>query len=435
MLHLTNLIKLKSQGHHEVMVGESFACEEVIQIKQRCCILNGFKIHTVVEEHLNVSDIQSSVACVNCLQNNLQNLSNEDIVPIQICLSKLLASGSVQYPPLLLGILQVIIDLHYKHTSNDDAVNHLYDYWTREITHVDNNIKSLKMVIGAICMENHIRLKRNFMENLNKWSEEIYIASQVIGAEHFKVAVGNCLKIAGHKVISMATDNQKFHPSSFLLIRSALNLIEDEDCDIRNMIVSFIVSMQWKTKAVQYQSIQFNTGCKMLYDLIKCNFWTSQHMIQSLFTMLYKSGEIQLCIERLHQRRQQLFEKDENNFFSERTISHSNVYSTLKLILQKHIENKTSFPEIDGGTVVSDLHILISAMNDIKTGKRVINRFNDSIILEKVTGLVLAAHFICLISTEKDWENLRNSIHNTLKNEVFPLSFRNMMSNLISGTS
>ncbi|CAC5396754.1 unnamed protein product [Mytilus coruscus] len=160
MLHLTNLIKLKSQGHKEVMVGESFVYEEVIQIKQRSCILNGFKIHTIVEEHLNVSDIQSSIACVNCLKNNLQNLSNEDIVPIQTCLSKLLASDSILYPPLLLGILQVIIDLHYKHTSNDDVVNHLFNYWTRERTHIDNNIKSLKMVIGAICMENHIRLKR-----------------------------------------------------------------------------------------------------------------------------------------------------------------------------------------------------------------------------------------------------------------------------------
>ncbi|VDI56590.1 Hypothetical predicted protein [Mytilus galloprovincialis] len=83
MLHLTNLIKLKGQGHQDIMVGEGFTSEEVIQIKQRSCILNGIKIHTIIEEHFIVLDIQSSIACVNCLKNNLQNLSDEDIIPIQ----------------------------------------------------------------------------------------------------------------------------------------------------------------------------------------------------------------------------------------------------------------------------------------------------------------------------------------------------------------
>jgi hypothetical protein len=51
---------------------------------------------------------------------------------------------------------------------------------------------------------------------VDKWSERVYIASQMIGAEHFKDAVGNCLKIAGHQIISLAINDEQFHPPAFL---------------------------------------------------------------------------------------------------------------------------------------------------------------------------------------------------------------------------
>ena len=51
---------------------------------------------------------------------------------------------------------------------------------------------------------------------VDKWSERVYTASQMIGAEYFKGAVGNCLKIAGHQIISIAINDEQFHPPAFL---------------------------------------------------------------------------------------------------------------------------------------------------------------------------------------------------------------------------
>ena len=65
-------------------IGESFVYEEEIQILLRNCILNGLPILSVIKEYLHMSDIQSSVVCIDCLKNYIQHIDREHLTQIQV---------------------------------------------------------------------------------------------------------------------------------------------------------------------------------------------------------------------------------------------------------------------------------------------------------------------------------------------------------------
>lgn len=57
---------------------------------------------------------------------------------------------------------------------------------------------------------------RSDKDEIENWSKEVYNASKMIGAEHFKMAAGYCLKITGQKVIELGKNIEDLHLSVFL---------------------------------------------------------------------------------------------------------------------------------------------------------------------------------------------------------------------------
>ena len=46
-------------------------------------------MYSVIKEYLPVTETQSSVMCIDCLQTNLQEITNEDLTQIQVLMQML----------------------------------------------------------------------------------------------------------------------------------------------------------------------------------------------------------------------------------------------------------------------------------------------------------------------------------------------------------
>ncbi|KAJ8308353.1 hypothetical protein KUTeg_013227 [Tegillarca granosa] len=423
------------------VVGYPLLCRGLVDLNFELCKQNTKDLSKFIQTCLESTNVDKLSACLVALIELYKSgteLCQTFWEQIQDWMVKKLQNEV--YPPNISNMLSIIIHIHMKYKINNSSITALYQWLktSSETTHF-NSFSAGILTIMAVCLKNRIYENRVDSEELLNWSEKLSEASQVTGSEDLRIAAGQSLVVGGEVILDHCC---KRNPECMNCQRCFMNIIitcitllQDDDTDVRGLLVDFVSSLKWNSKTTQYSSVQYNNCLLMVFEYVSDTMWWSDHCIEVLQHLLYKPGSIKSIVQsKQRTSNSQLFEQEDNNFFAESLYTEFYAYKALMNILKKRKQmgKKTSSclpSEVEMIDLKEDMSYFINTIEGNFT------------VLSAVMGYLLLTKFIIELMNYEDLKGdnslllgLKNLYGKTFKITDFPPSFTNIFESVIKNS-
>ncbi|XP_050404235.1 thyroid adenoma-associated protein homolog [Patella vulgata] len=364
-------------------------------------------------------DIRSS--SLKQLQLDLTNNLQLDWMTIETCLWKLLSKETNHLNMKMILILLCDIGLKNKSCVGIDVtvLRSLYNH-DRSLLH------HLLPVEGRLisCLLNTSPETINSKE-ICDWCRHVENSSNRDENEDIRLAATKCLLLAGDVILNMAAaKKEKSYDNCVVsLLEACLQLIDEEDVDVRKMATSFISQIcSQKTKG---HHINSNYCIQLLLEYICDNFYWSEAVYKYLTKKLYQYGLLRKSLlSTQDQRNQVLFEHDEDSIFAERILRCLDYHKTLEMMGKRKYESEkgcVKFTVDDINNINKEItENLPDLLNSIKDSC-VISSTSVTSVMSSLTGLILLSDIIgqqmlnSPTGTEETIKHLKYSIQSLFK--------------------
>uniref|UniRef100_K1PGZ0 Thyroid adenoma-associated protein n=1 Tax=Magallana gigas TaxID=29159 RepID=K1PGZ0_MAGGI len=264
------------------------------------------------------------------------------------------------YPPLKSALLSCMTALYMKQrTMNKSDLGLLKEIWQQNKHRIlDRGVLGVGVLeLGSVyldaCILNEQTREVDDQDVLLICDAMYQISSSV---DRCKQAVCHCLAIFGQAVLRLCQQRkgELFLSSVIKLFFCVWNLVQDEDTDVRVHAANFIASL---SQEFNQEWISYFSG----------HFWWSSEVVREAFLKLYHPGSV-LQLSMKPQKGKQLYEAEDNSFYSEAIFNAGYLFQMLQKLLALGNTNEVTHSYMQGINVqdiVQDLQFVEAYLNQL----------------------------------------------------------------------
>ncbi|XP_061173032.1 tRNA (32-2'-O)-methyltransferase regulator THADA-like [Saccostrea echinata] len=267
------------------------------------------------------------------------------------------------YPPLESALISCMTEQYMRHrTISQSDLQLLKEAWQLNRSRVYNKgiLASVALELGCVYLDASFRNENVVAE------EDILVICDVMhhtssSSDLCKVAVCHSLSIIGESVLRLCLQKkgETFMSSLLKLFFCVWNLVQDDDPDVRVHASKFIASLSQEFN--EYGSLQCNTCLQEWISYFSGHFWWSTQAVKEIFQKLYQPTSVQQIYLKSHKGKQ-LYEAEDNSFFSEAIFNSVYLYQMLQKMLALSTTNDVTHSftqeEIQVHNLIQDLRFV-----------------------------------------------------------------------------
>nr|XP_022333463.1 thyroid adenoma-associated protein homolog [Crassostrea virginica]XP_022333464.1 thyroid adenoma-associated protein homolog [Crassostrea virginica] len=268
------------------------------------------------------------------------------------------------YPPLKSALVSCMTTLYIKlQTLSISEMNLLKEIWQQNKTRIYD-----RGVWGSAVLEMGCVYMAASMSN-DQFSAEDEDVLLVCDAMHqissnsdwCKQALQYGLMICGQGILRLCEQRKGkiLLSAATKLFFCVWNLVQDDDCDVREYAAIFIAKLSQEFD--QYASLQCNICLQEWINYFSDHFWWSVEIVNDVFLKLYQPHSVCQISKKL-QLGKQLYEAEDNSFYSEAIFNSEYIYQMLQKMLSLRSTNglpqALTQKEVRGHDLMQDLHFI-----------------------------------------------------------------------------
>ncbi|ESO87707.1 hypothetical protein LOTGIDRAFT_234949 [Lottia gigantea] len=250
---------------------------------------------------------------------------------------------------------------------------------------------------------------------IEKWCERVKSASNGDNNEDIRISAVQGLILAGDRIFDMVTKKHQNESSAspISLIEATLQLIDEEDTDIRKMAATFISQLLYsKTNGHATNS---NVCIKIFIEHIAETFGNRREIVHYLLEKLFQTGSVLRLINQSldNQSFQALFDHDDDSFFSEKILRLVDLhYCILSCI--SNIQWSEFYDNLVQD-LQQDLSLSVKLIQQNIKENGVMNMTSTTFIMISLTGLILCSDIVRRIASETKNLDIVSSLQSSVQ--------------------
>ncbi|XP_062621565.1 tRNA (32-2'-O)-methyltransferase regulator THADA-like [Saccostrea cucullata] len=317
---------------------------------------------------------------------------SQDLLQEQL---KCILAGS--YPPLVSALVSCMTEQYMRYrTIRQSDLQLLKEAWQVYKGRVYNRgiLASAALELGCVYLDASFE-KENVVAE-----EDILVICDVMyhissSSDQCKLAVCHGLSIIGKSVLRLCLQQKgdTLMSSLLKLFFFVWNLVQDDDPDVRGHATKFIASLSQEFN--EYGSLQCNTCLQEWISYFSGHFWWSTLVVKEIFQKLYHPNSVQQIFLKSCKSKQ-LYEAEDNSFFSEAIFSSAHLYQMLQIMLALSNTNDVTHSftpeEIQVQDLIQDLKFVQEHLKILDTS--VISDLCEPANFRTTVELLLKVHLI-----------------------------------------